>query len=203
MALITDIGIPGLGGTGNGILHPKQQYRWRVTFSSFAGGVLNSDDISFQAINFTRPQLSFAEVELHRYNSRGWIGGKHNWETSKLTIEDDISSRATRVIQEQLQNQQYLIGGQGPWMKTAREGSDYKFATKLDMLDGNDATLESWVMEGCWLKEVKWGDLDYSKSDAVTIDLTIRFDNARQYVFQYGGSGSALGGNTPSMPASI
>lgn len=203
MALITEMGIPGLGGTGNGILHPKQQYRWRVTFSSFANGVLNSDDISFQAVTITRPELDFAEVELHRYNSRGWVAGKHNWQPVSLTIEDDISSRATRVIQEQLQNQQYLVGGQGPWLRTAREGGDYKFATRLDMLDGNETALESWVMEGCWLQKVKWGDLDYKSSEAVTIDLTIRYDNARQFVYQYGGAGSALGGNAPSMPASI
>ena len=35
-------------------------------------------------------------------------------------------------------------------------------------------------MEGCWLQNVDWGDLDYSSSEAVSITLTIRYDHARQ-----------------------
>jgi hypothetical protein len=176
MSTLADTGIPGVG---SGILQPKLKNRWRVTFANFGGGV-NSQPISMQATTVSRPKLTFAEVELHRYNSKAWVGGKHDWEACNLTVEDDIASTASTVIQEQLQKQQWLIGAEGQWLAAASEGTLYKFTTYIDMLDGGDQVVEKWILEGCWLSSVDWSDLDYSSSDQITIPLTIRFDHARQ-----------------------
>ena len=63
MATINDIGIPGIG---TGILQTKLKNLWRVTFANLGGGV-DSQPLSLQAVNITRPSISFEEVELHRY----------------------------------------------------------------------------------------------------------------------------------------
>jgi hypothetical protein len=192
VSTINDFGIPGVG---SGIAHPKHKNRWRVTFAGMGGGE-NSIPVSMQAITVTRPKLSKSEIELHRYNSTAWVAGKHTWDPMSLTIQDDITSAASRVIQAQLQKQQWLIGAEGQWLGAAGEGSLYKFVTYIDMLDGRDQVVEKWTMEGCWLKEVDWTDLDYaSTSDAVNINLTIRFDHARQSLGGYDqGLGIATGG---------
>jgi len=176
MANINDFGIPGVG---TGILHPKLKYLWRVTFANLGGGA-DSQPLSMQAVNVTRPSLSFEEVELHRYNSRSFIAGKHLFEPATVTVEDDVTGTATRVIQEQVTKQQWLIGAQGPWLGKGEEGSLYKFVTYLDMLDGKEQVIEKWVMEGCFLQAVDYTDLDYSDTSAVQITLTIRYDHARQ-----------------------
>lgn len=192
MSTINDFGIPGVG---SGILHPKHKNRWRVTFANMGGGA-DSQPVSMQAITITRPKLTKNEIELHRYNSVAWVAGKHTWEPLQLTIQDDVNGTASSVVQAQLQKQQWLIGAEGQWLAAAGEGSLYKFVTYLDMLDGNDQVIEKWTMEGCWLRECDWGDLDYaSTSDAVTINMTIRFDHARQNIGGYGqGLGVATGG---------
>lgn len=112
MSTINDFGIPGVG---SGILHPKHKNRWRVTFANMGGGA-DSQPVSMQAVTVTRPKVSFEEIELHRYNSRAWVAGKHNWEAMQLTIEDDVTSTASTVIQAQLQKQQWLIGAEGQWL---------------------------------------------------------------------------------------
>jgi len=204
MANINDMGIPGVG---NGILQPKLKYKWSVTFAGLGGGT-DSQPLSMQVVTFDRPSLSFTEVELHRYNSRAWIAGKHSWESIKLSLEDDISGTATQVLQNQLQVQQWLVGAQGPWLASAAEGSQYKFVTYLSMLDGNEEALELWTMEGCWLQSVNWDGLDYSSSDAIKIQVTLRFDNARQDVLGFTGEAgfpagtldSALGGAGRLLP---
>lgn len=191
MATINDIGIPGIG---TGILHPKLKNKWRVTFANIGGGA-DSQPVSMQATNVTRPTLSFEEVEMHRYNSRAWVAGKHNWEPMDLTLEDDISGTAAIVIQEQLQAQQYLTGAEGAWLATAGEGSQYKFVTYLDLMDGNEGAVERWTVEGCWILNADYGDLDYSASEAATITLQVRFDHARQDIGGYQqGEGVATGG---------
>lgn len=191
MSTINDIGIPGVG---SGILHPKQKNRWRVTFANLAGGA-DSQPVSMQAKIVKRPTLTFEEIELHRYNSRAWIAGKHNWEPMTMSVEDDVTGSASQVLQAQLQKQQWLIGAEGQFLAASGEGSLYKFVTYLDMLDGNDQVIEKWTMEGCWLTSTNYGDLDYTSGEVVILELSIRFDHARQLLGGYSqGQGIATGG---------
>ncbi len=191
MATINDFGIPGVG---TGILHPKMKNLWRVTFANMGGGA-DSQPLSMQAVNVTRPNLSFEEVELHRYNSRAFVAGKHMWEPCTITFEDDVTGTASAVIQEQLQAQQWLIGAEGPWLGRGEEGSLYKFVTYLDLLDGKEEVIEKWTLEGCFLQTVDYTDLDYTDNSAVQITTTVRYDHARQNIGGYvAGEGVATGG---------
>ena len=192
MATINDIGIPGVG---TGILQPKLKNLWRVTFANLGGGV-DSQPLSMQAVNVTRPTVSFDEVEMHRYNSRAYVPGKHQFEPMTITFEDDVTGSATRVIQEQLQRQQWLIGAEGPWLGKGEEGSIFKFVTYLTQLDGKEQPIETWTVEGCFLQNVDYTDLDYSDSQQVLITCTIRYDHARQGDLRgyTAGEGIATGG---------
>ncbi len=191
MATINDIGIPGVG---TGILHPKQKNRWRVTFANMGGGV-DSQPLSVQAVTVTRPVLTFDEVQLDRYVSRAWVAGKYTFEPMTVSFEDDVTSLASQVIQDQLQTQQFLIGAEGQFLAAAGEGSLYKFVTYLDQMDGNDQQIERWTVEGCWFQNVDYTDLDYATADQVLITATIRYDHARQNLGGYDqGQGVALGG---------
>lgn len=191
MSTINDLGIPGVG---TGILQPKLKNRWRITFANLGGGV-DSQPLSMQAITVTRSVLQFEEVQLDRYNSRAWVAGKHTYEPMTITFEDDVTGSASQVLQEQLQKQQWLIGAEGQWLAASGEGSLYKFVSYLDLLDGNDSVVEKWTVEGCWIQNVDYTDLDYSASEAVQITTTIRYDHARQDIGGYGqGEGVATGG---------
>lgn len=191
MATINDIGIPGVG---TGILHPMQKNRWRVTFANLGGGT-DSQPVSMQAVKIARPQLSYQEIELHRYNSTAYVAGKHKWEPMPLSLEADVSGSALAVLQAQHQKQQWLIGAEGQWLAAAGEGSLYKFVTYLDQLDGNEQVVEKWTIEGCWIQNNNWGELDYTTGEAVVVDLTLRFDHARQNIGGYKqGPGIATGG---------
>lgn len=198
MSTINDFGIPGVG---SGILAPKLQNRWRVSFIGIGGnqGGSNPANLSLQAINISRPNLSFEEIKLDRYNSTAYVAGKHSWDPCSLTVQDDVTGLASRVIQDQLQMQQYLVGAQGPWLGAGATASSYKFATKLEMLDGHGTgsqgtgVLETWLMQGCYIASVNWNTLDYGASDAVTIELSLRFDQASQSLGGEG-YGTSIGG---------
>jgi hypothetical protein len=188
----------GIPGAGFGILHPKQKYRWQVTFVGLARLVpgASSRDITRQATTITRPNLSFEEVPIHRYNSVAYIAGKHSWEPISLTIEDDITGLASYAIQGQLETQERLIGADlpGQWLNSAATGSDYKFGTIIEALDGNEGVVERWRIEGCFIQSADYGDLDYSASDASTITVQLRYDHARQELTGQG-YGTALNGS--------
>jgi hypothetical protein len=68
---------------------------------------------------------------------------------------------------------------------SAAAGQDYKFQTNIEILDGGNGTsapvvLETWELYGCWLRTANYQQLNYGQSDAVTIQLTICYDNALQ-----------------------
>ena len=195
MATLSQMGIPG---AGFGILHPKQKHRWQVTFVGLARLVpsASSRELTRQATTITRPNLSFEEVPIHRYNSVAYIAGKHTWDPVSLTLEDDITGLASAAVQGQLETQQRLIGGDlpGNWLNAGATGSDYKFGTILQQLDGNEGVVEEWRLEGCFIVSADYGDLDYSASDAATITLSIRYDHAR-HELSGAGYGTALNGN--------
>lgn len=196
MATLSQFGIPA---AGFGVLQPKLKFKWQVTFAGLARLVpgANSRDLTRQATIIHRPNLSFSEVAIHRYNTTSYVAGRHSWQPLSFTVEDDITGLASYAVQGQLETQQRLIGADLPssYLNSASTGSDYKFGTTLEMLDGNEGVVESWKLEGCWVVSADYGDLDYSSADGVsTIAMSIRFDNAQQFLTGQS-YGTALAGN--------
>jgi hypothetical protein len=78
-------------------------------------------------------------------------------------------------------------------LNTEATASSYKFGVVIEALDGNETITETWKLEGCYIASVDYGEFDFSTSDASTISLSLRFDNARQ---EHGSevSGTAVGG---------
>ena len=84
------------------------------------------------------------------------------------------------MIGEQLQKQMDFLE-----MASASSGIDYKFTTKIEILDGGNGAadpvvLETWELYGCYLKGANYGDLNYSSNEAVTVEMSIAYDNANQ-----------------------
>jgi hypothetical protein len=174
--------VPVSSGDSGGILMPKLKYRFRVEFDGFGtgNGVPNITEMTKQVIDFTRPTVSFEQIDVPIYNSTLKMAGKHSWGDVTCNLRDDAGANVQKLVGSQLQKQLDFFE-----MASAAVGADYKFTTRFDVLDGgNGATapvvLESWELSGCYLKEVNYGDANYGESAAMTIALTITFDNATQ-----------------------
>lgn len=187
MALITDLGVDG-----GGIAQPRLKHKWALTFQNMGG---DSEPLRLNAINASRPKLQFEEIVLDRYNSKAYIAGKHMFETIDVQFEDDLNGGVTSALQEQLELQQNLIGlNSAPRLPSAASGQDYKFALKMDLLDGNTAIVETWILEGVYIQNIDYTDVDYTTSETVKVTVTFRFDHARQNINPAGVRGKATGG---------
>lgn len=191
MALVTDMGVEGAGAE---ILQPMLKNRFKVDFQGIGRGNTSlPQTLTIQAITADRPKLSFEEVTLDRYNSRAYIAGKHTFETVNIVFESDIGGNVLNALKDQLETQQKIIGmSSAPRLPAAAAGSTYKFATIIRQLDGDNVVYETWFLEGCWIQNIDYGDLDYAASETLKITVTLRFDHARQDVS--GTSGKATGG---------
>lgn len=194
MATLAQTGIPGIS---NGILHPRPKNKFRVIFIGL-GGALGAqanipNDMSQQVVTFTRPSVSFEEIQLDRYNSRVYVMGKQTFEPCTLTFEDDITGRAVNALDTQLETQQRLIGVTGPWLNTEATAATYKFGMLLEGLDGNEVVTEQWKYEGCMIQAADYDQHDYATGERMIITTTIRFDHVRHIIGNLV-TGSAIGG---------
>ena len=172
-----------------GILMPKLKFRFRVKVEDF-GAQGNAREFTQNVMNVSRPKINFEEVEIHSYNSKVYVQGKHTWETVQLVIRDDIQNTVARLAGKQVQRQLNHFNQQSPL-----SGGDYKFNTRLEILDGQTTSpMETWGLEGCFLQNVDYSDSDYTTNEPVTVTMTIRFDNAVHVPGDGDGGGSAVAG---------
>jgi hypothetical protein len=129
---------------------------------------------------------------LQVYNSTIKLAGKHTWADMSINIRDDASGTVSKAVGQQLQKQLDFVE-----QASASAGNDYKFQTNIEILDGGNGTaaprvLETWELYGCFLKGANYNTLNYGTNDAVTIALSIAYDNAVQAPLG-SGVGSAIG----------
>jgi hypothetical protein len=186
---LSKFGVP-LEGNKLGILHPKQKYRFRVIFNGL-GDNSNLRELTANVVTATRPKYTQDPIELHSYNSTGYIAAKHKWDTIEIEVRDDITNAVISAVGAQIQKQVNHYE-----QTSAVAGINYKFTAELHSLDGtNNDALEFWYLEGCFLTNVEYPGGDYKDSEASTVKLTLRYDNATNWAGPNTNDGTTVGGN--------
>ena len=166
--------------SAQGLLMPKLKFRFRVTFLGL-GTSQPTTELTKQVMDFTRPQVTFDNIDLPVYNSTIRLAGKHSWTDITCQVRDDAAGNVSRLVGEQLQKQLDFLE-----QSSAASGIDYKFTTVFEVLDGGNGAnapiaLETWNILGCYLQGVNYNDANYgSGTEPMTVTMTIRYDNALQ-----------------------
>jgi len=196
---LNNLGIPTTNAAGSTqvLLMPKLKYRFRVTLLGF--GVAAATELTKQVQDVTRPKVSFEEMTLDVYNSKVKLAGRYTLENITLTLRDDASGQVQKLVGQQIQKQYDFME-----QASARSGIDYKFTTRIEVLDGGNGTLvpetlETFELYGCFVQNADYGDANYSTNEHMTVALTIAFDNLSQFAAgaaatsPIGGIGAAVG----------
>lgn len=142
---------------------PKRKNRWIIA--------INGID-AFTAKLASRPQVSFDETTIDYVNQKRYISGKGTWGALSLTLIDPIVPSAAQKVMEWVRLDWENVSGRMGYSQF------YKKTINLKMLDPVGAVVEDWEIQGAWIQEANFGDLDYSSSDVAEVALTIRFDQA-------------------------
>jgi len=142
-----------------GLLMPKLQYRFRVTLENF-GVSTPSTELTKQVVDVTRPNITFEQITIDVYNSRSYLAGKHTWEPITLNLREDVNNNVQRLVGEQLQKQFDFYE-----QASAASGIDYKFVTRIEILDGGNGAFEPTVLEtfelyGCYVENANYNQLE-------------------------------------------
>jgi len=186
---LSKFGVP-IGGVNQGILHPKQKYRFRVMWYGF-GDNTGLSQMTANVMTCTRPKITYDEVKLDSYNSVAWIQGKHTFEAIEIKLRDDLTNSVVSSVGAQVQKQMNHFE-----QTSAVAGINYKFAMEIHSLDGTiNEELESWFLEGVWIQAAQYSEADYASGDPQEVTLTLRFDNATNLAGTNTNNGTTVGGN--------
>lgn len=147
---------------------PKRKTRWVLMIEGIDAFLMKTA---------ARPQYTTEEVELPFINSRRYVAGVTKFSEMACTLYDPIAPSGAQQVMEWIRLHFESVSGRSGY------ADFYKRDVQLKMLDPVGTVIELWDIKGCWIKEAKFGELDYTNNgEAQEIELTLRFDNA---VLQY------------------
>jgi hypothetical protein len=179
VAALNRFTVPLNSSPTQGLLMPKLKYRFRATFINF-GVDKTTTELTKQVVDIKRPSVNFNPITLDVYNSKVFLQGKPEWQETTINLRDDATGAVSKLVGQQVQKQYDFLE-----QASAPSGIDYKFQLLFEMLDGGNGSttvnvLEAWELDGCFLSQVDWGDMNYGTNEDVRIALNIKFDNAIQ-----------------------
>ena len=161
----------GGGGGPSNTIEVRRAHRWVFeTLGPVAPNVL----LLLQSAQ--RPSFSFDEPEMHHNQEKVYFAGKQSWEPISLVWYDGEQSPD---VSEAVYN----------WLNTVVDipsanvapVNTYKAEASLQVQDGQGASNERWEMYGVWPQAVNYQELNYTSTDLMTVEATMRYDRARRF----------------------
>ena len=143
---------------------PKRKNRWVLRFPSELG--IQEWFVS----TASRPQITQDATEIPFLNTSTYVVGRFVWNTISVTFRDPIGPSASQALMEWVRlHSESVTGRQG-------YAAGYKKDLELEMLDPTGVVVEKWILQGTFLSDVNFNNLDYSSSDLADITATLRPD---------------------------
>ena len=119
-----------------------------------------------------RPQITFEEVTLEHMNITRYVKGKGRWQQLQITLYDPIGPSAASAVIEWIRLHHESA--------TGRDGySDfYKKNINFQVLGPVGDIIEKWTLNGAFIADASFGDMDFASSDPIEKTLTLRYDYA-------------------------
>lgn len=154
-------------------LEIRRKHRWVFETLGRGTGQFSQAEL-LVLLSASRPSLKFDDsVEMHHNQEVARFAGKHDWDPVTMVWYDveqqpDVSRGLYHWIETVLNMQSMDVA----------HPRFYKRNAALIMLDGSGQATEQWSMMGTWPAACNWQELDYSSSDLMTLEATMRFDRA-------------------------
>ena len=159
---------------------PKRKFRFTVEFQGIdaaQGGAL-----LWYAKTAAKPSFSIGEVEHAYLNHKFYYPGSVSWNTTTITMVDPVDPDVTATISDII-----VASGYSPPTDATALGSISKAKAAgalgtviITQIDSDGNPLETWTLWNSFIKDVKFGELEYGgEGDLTETSLEIRFDWAR------------------------
>ena len=153
---------------------PKRAYRW----------ILRVEGIEVYTIKkVSKPGFTVTESQHQFLNHTFYYPGRIEWQTISFSLVDPINPDASKALVEKLTNAGYkyptnAVDQTELGTMSKAKSLDALRNVSIEQLDANGRPIEKWELKNPWIKDVKFGELDYSTDDMVEITVELRYDSA-------------------------
>ena len=119
-----------------------------------------------------RPSPKINKVPVHFLNTNVNVAGKFEWEDITIKFKDPIGPSASQALMEWFRLHAESVSGRMGYAVS------YKKNVDLEMLDPTGVAVQKWVMEGCFLTGLDFGELNYESDNLASITATMCMDRA-------------------------
>ena len=165
-------------------LEPKRSFRFRLgSTNGLELGDTGRSPYWWNAKKVDKPSFSVTSNKYRLINHEINIPGIVSWNPIMIEIVD--VGKTVDSLMEQLTSFGYSrtkISDDRGLAKS--KGLDKIGNIRIEQIkggrkeDGGGEVIESWVLEGAFITDLRFGNLDYSSDDLVTIGITITYDHA-------------------------
>ena len=156
-------------------IEPKRAYRWVMSLNGVDSWIIKTTD---------KPSFTLGESKHSYLNYDFKFPGRVTWNDVTVTLVDPIMPDASVTMMEILKDAGYCAPneisqqGQEPLTISKKTAVDALGHVKIKQLDadGSLGFIEVWELKNAWIKDVKFGKLDYKSEDTVEISMTISYD---------------------------
>ena len=166
----------GIGELGFENIVFKRKFRFTVTLYNICGYKIVP---RFYVKMASRPKISIESTEINYLNGKTWIPGKAEWDTLQLTYYDVANTYALKPLYDWLASIYNYADPNGIYgnLQQASKKGDYTAVAVISAWDGCGEELERWTIRDAWPESIDFGDMDYSSSDEMNVELTLRYSD--------------------------
>jgi hypothetical protein len=162
---------------------PKRAYRFRVYFGQ-------EFQLPWVAKSVSKPSFSVSETKHSYLNHNFYYPGRVEWSTVSMTLVDPGDPDMAQILQNMMWNSGYVVPSSDTPEITLSKGSSIKQMQSVKIqqiqnamsgedIDGTQVeVIEEWVLQGAWIKDIKYGDLSYEDDNMTEISVELRYDYA-------------------------
>jgi len=161
----------GIGRLGFQNLIFKRKFRFTFELEDICGGRKVPKHFVKVA---ARPSISIEETQIDFLNARTWIPGKAQFETMSVTYLDVADTDMGPLFTWLASVYNFSDPVQ---LQMGSQRKDYTATAIIKIWDGCGTLMEIWTLKDVWPTAIDFGDLDYSSSDMMDIQLTLRYSN--------------------------
>lgn len=153
---------------------PKRAYRWIL----YLGGIPQ-----WMIKKVAKPSFTVSETDHTYLNHKFYYPGRVEWNTVAITLADPVAPDAAATMMQIIAESGYNLPTD---QKEAEKSTMSKQnackalgAVRIQQIgpDGNE--IEEWELINAWIKDVKFGELDYESDDMVDVEIELRYDFAK------------------------
>ena len=153
---------------------PKRQYRFLIQDGS-------DDPVWWWAKSTQLPSYQINENAYRLGNHHYKYPGTVTWNDIEITIVDN-GDKIQRLYEDLQNGGYYPIGsgsiGDGLKKTNLETRVNISGEFQIIVLKADGSAADTWALKGPWIKQVNFGQVDYSSDELLSLSMTICYDSA-------------------------